>query len=157
MHRERVLLPPLQEPITSSRITNFQEYAQWDRQRKQAYREELKQEMQQHSLSRESLLQEKQKDLREINTIVRNERQRNEEDRHLKIKTEQKYMHDNWSLLQQSHRHSPVQRQNPEEYKEHPFIKLIEQEEHRQLETKHNFIFQNKLNDIQTEVQLFST
>jgi hypothetical protein len=52
MQREKLLLPPLHEPLTSSRITNFQDYAQWDRQRKEAYRNELKEEMQQHDRSR---------------------------------------------------------------------------------------------------------
>lgn len=52
MQREKLLLPPLHEPLTSSRITSFQEYAQWDRQRKEAYRNELKEEMKQHDRSR---------------------------------------------------------------------------------------------------------
>jgi len=52
------------------------------------------------------LQRQKEREKIEINAIVKEERHRNEEDRHMKIKTEQKYMHDNWTLLQQTHRHS---------------------------------------------------
>lgn len=76
----------------------------------------------------------------------------------MKIKTEQKYMHDNWTLLQQTHRHSPKPRPeptlNPESsYREHPFVRLVQQQEQRQQQTKRNFIFQNKLNDMQSEMK----
>lgn len=52
MQREKLLLPPLHEPLASSRITNFQEYEQWDRKLKEAYRDELKEEIKQHDRSR---------------------------------------------------------------------------------------------------------
>jgi hypothetical protein len=134
MQRDKVQLPPLQEPLNSSRIANFQDYAQWDRQRKEAYRNELREEIQEHDRSRASLQRQKERDRVEINAIVREERHRNDEDRHFKIKTEQKYMQDNWTLLQHTHRHSPRRLPNPEETPcgEHPFVRLVDGQEQRQ-------------------------
>ena len=38
------------------------------------------------------------------------------------------------------------------ENKEHPFVTLIDEEEKRRKQTKSNFMFQNKINDVQNEV-----
>ena len=40
-----------------------------------------------------------------------------------------------------------------EENKEHPFVTLIDEEEKRRKQTKSNFMFQNKINDVQNEVK----
>jgi hypothetical protein len=45
-------------------------------------------------------MREKEKDRTEINTIVKDEQHRRDVDRHAKIKTEQKYMLDNWNMIQ---------------------------------------------------------
>lgn len=71
-----------------------------------------------------------------------------------KIKTEQKYQAENLNLLQKSYV-EPRRVNNPQqEYRQHPFVQLIDQEDRRRMETKNNFIFQNKLNDIQSDVTL---
>jgi len=55
----------------------------------------------------------------------------------MKIKTEQKYMQDNWNLLQETHQKSQKMRSKPthkpeSSYKEHPFVRLVEQQDQRQ-------------------------
>jgi hypothetical protein len=43
----------IQLPLLSSRISSFEDYRKWDLERKRAYREELDQEVKQHSHTRD--------------------------------------------------------------------------------------------------------
>lgn len=71
MEKDSLALPHI-EPIKSSRINNFEDYAKWEKLKKLAYRNELRQEILEHDLSRESSLRQKEKDRNEVNQIVRN-------------------------------------------------------------------------------------
>ena len=111
MEKDKVALPHI-DTVKSSRINNFEDYAKWEKVKKLAYRNELRQEILYHDLSRESSLRQKERDRDEVNQIVRNERKRIESDRSVKMKTEQKYMLDNWSMLQEAPKAHPQKRGN---------------------------------------------
>ena len=60
-------------------------------------------------------------------------------------------MEDNKKLMKKERIGSRL-KQLWEENKEHPFVILMDEEEKRRKQTKSNFMFQNKINDVQNEV-----
>ena len=156
MQKQKIQLPSINQPLKSSRITNFEEYAKWQKQRKQAYRDQLQNEIIMHDQNKQRIIKEKQQARSQANNIAEDEAWRRQAERHTKVKTEQKYMLENWNMSKETHNKTPHKHMiNPQSsYKEHPFVKLIDLEEKRKQETKNNFIFQNKLNSIQSEVRI---
>ena len=143
MEREK-----LQLPLLSSRITTFAASRNWDQQRKRAYRAELDQEVQHHCRTRDISEGQKVRERAEMQSQLEQSRIKEEVWRSAKIKTEQKYMAENYQLIG---RHSPRQMEG-ESYREHPFVVLADGEARRREESRNNFIFQNKVNELQSDV-----
>jgi hypothetical protein len=73
-------------------------------------------------------------------------------EKYTKMKTEQKYREDNYNLMRRSRRNRgsrPREGESPD----HPFVALLEEEEKRRKQTRSNFIVQNQLNELQSQMK----
>lgn len=86
-----------------------------------------------------------------MRTLVQEEQNQLVNNKYTKIKTEQKYMQDNYKLMKSM---SPRKLKEwlLKDSRQHPFIALVDGQQNRKKETRSRFIFQNQLNDIQSEV-----
>lgn len=102
MNSEELKLPSVRPTPPTSRISSLEDYKKWEESKKKAYHAELDREVEIRRKDRVITLEEKSRERVNMSAMVEEERTKLFNDKHSKIKTEQRYMQDNYQMMKGS-------------------------------------------------------